>query len=84
MSHKVIELNPSELDMMQRSINKNFMVQFINSSLVQRANLDVRRSIALYDEDKYFMHALDETLPDVDKVVQLYYAGGVRYWSKGV
>lgn len=83
MSHRVAELDTSELKMMHRSINKNFMVAFINANLIERASLDVRDAVVLYDDHKYFAYALPG-MPDDDTMARLYGAAGIRYWSKGV
>ena len=46
--------------------------------------INVRRSVVLYDADKDFVHAMDE-VPDEDLLHRLYEATPVRYCSaKGI
>ncbi|QBP33363.1 hypothetical protein SEA_BRUTONGASTER_149 [Gordonia phage BrutonGaster] len=79
---KLEEINPKALPPMQRKLNRELMVGFINAGLVQRAHLDVRDSIVLYDADKDFNCATSE-LPDEE--TQAHLTGlGILYWSKGV
>ncbi|QAU06671.1 hypothetical protein SEA_WILLIAMBOONE_171 [Gordonia phage WilliamBoone] len=83
MTHKVAQLDTTDLTLMHRGLNREMMVAFINANLIERASLDVRHSIALYDEGRDFIYALPE-MPDDDTMACLYGAAGVRYWSKGV
>ncbi|OUS97435.1 hypothetical protein [Rhodococcus sp. NCIMB 12038] len=68
---------------MQRKINKGLMVAFINADLLNRANLDVRKSIVLYDADGDFRYALSE-MPDETILAKLKTEASVAYWSKGI
>lgn len=81
---KLTEL--TETSPMNREINRGLMVWWINQDLVERARLDVRKSLVLYDEDKVFYGALD--YDDLTVVIVTYHAklydAGVRYYSKGI
>lgn len=68
---------------MERKINEGLMVAFINADLVNRANLDVRKSIVLYDADGDFRYALSE-MPDDSIMSRLKEEAGIAYWSKGI
>ncbi|ANA86845.1 hypothetical protein BH772_gp040 [Gordonia phage Bachita] len=83
MTHKVAQLDTTDLTLMHRGLNREMMVAFINADLIERANLDVRHSIVLYDEDRDFRYAVPEMLDD-DTMARLYGAAGIRYWSKGI
>jgi len=80
---KVQKLVKRDVDQMVRKINRGLMVRFINADLVNRAGLDVRKSVVLYDADKMFEYALPE-LPAPELLDRLHDEAGIRYWSKGV
>jgi len=79
----IIELPRDLIDPLRQQANHALMVQFINRDLVKRANLDVTKSIVLYDADGMFEYALPE-LPNQQAMRELYARTKVRYWSKGV
>ncbi|MET3959854.1 hypothetical protein ABIE52_006789 [Rhodococcus sp. OAS809] len=68
---------------MHREMNKGLMVAFINADLLERAALDVRTSIVLYDADGDFLYAVPE-LPDEKLMASLEARAGVTFWSKGI
>lgn len=70
-------------DPMRRVINKESMVAFINADLLNRANLDVRKSIVLYGADGDFLYAVPE-MPEETLMDNLQAHAGVTYWSKGI
>lgn len=72
-----------EQDPMRRRINREQMVAFINADLINRCNLDVRRSIVLYNADRNFRYAVAE-MPDDTTMAALHERAGIAYWSKGV
>jgi len=71
---------------MQKEINKQLMIQFINNTLLfGGASLDVQTSYVYYDEDKYFVYALNGPLADWE--VDLLTNSGpapIKFWSKGI
>lgn len=77
----------TKTDAMMQTINREMMVAWINHDLLNRASHDVRKSIALYDEDRFFMKALH-----ADSVEGLLVQSGanmspsldVHFWSKGI
>jgi hypothetical protein len=77
------ELPEDKRSPMLREVNEGLMVRFINNDLINRAHLDIRKSVVLYDEDGLFEHALSE-LPDEDVQARLLEQTNVRYWSKGI
>jgi hypothetical protein len=79
----VIELPKDMRDPMRREVNKGLMVRFINADLIERCNLDVRKSFVLYDADGLFDYAIDH-MPSDEKLQRLYDHTNVRYWSKGI
>lgn len=79
----VQELDLSTVPAMLREANRGLMVAFINADLLNRAALDVRKSIVLYDEDMMFEYAI-EALPPKPYMDRLYRETPVRYWSKGI
>ena len=75
---------PADLrDPMRKTMNKCLMVRFINADLLNRASLDVRKSVVLYDDSGLFEYAL-ETMPDDALLQRLYNQTKVRYFSKGI
>jgi hypothetical protein len=50
---------------------------------LNRASLDVRKSVVLYDDSGLFEYAL-ETMPDAALLQRLYDQTNVRYFSKGI
>jgi hypothetical protein len=78
-----VELPDSMRDPMREQVNHGLMVAFINARLLERANLDVRKSIVLYDDAGLVEYALPE-LPDAETLERLYRVSGIRYWSKGI
>lgn len=79
----ITELKLSDMSLLEREMNKGLMVAFINRDLLNRANLDVRKSIVFYDDLRTFEYAVAE-LPDADMLVKLYEQTNIRYWSKGL
>lgn len=79
----VTELPADMRDEMRRQINRGLMVAFINADLINRAGLDVRRSIVLYDDAGLFEYAAPELL-DATLLQRLYDQTSIRYWSKGI
>jgi hypothetical protein len=80
----VTQISPRrDIDPRRRSANKFLAIRFINDDLVNRAGLDIRRSVILYDADHLFMVALPY-LPDALVLQRLFDEAGVRHWSKGV
>ncbi len=78
----VAQLEVKELSPMLRDANRTLMVAWINADLLNRAQHDVRKSVVLYDEDRMFVHAMDE-VPDPELLQRLYDKTTVRYWSVG-
>jgi len=68
---------------MVRKMNKGLMVQFINRDLLNRAALDVRKSVVLYDENGLFEYALEE-LPSDNVQRNLLTKTNIRSYSIGV
>lgn len=68
---------------MHRELNEGLMIAFINADLLNRAGLDVRKAIVLYDKDGDFRYALPE-MPDETIQSRLMTEAGIAYWSKGV
>ena len=80
----VLELPAAlEGDPMRLEINRGLMVRFINADLLNRASLDVRHSIVLYDADGLFEYAMAE-LPAAVVLAELYHRTSVRFWSRGI
>lgn len=82
MSDTVTEIAVTELSELQRQVNQDLMVAFINRELVERASLDVRDSIVFYDADKDFAYAA-ESLPDEETLQRLAATTKIRFWSRG-
>lgn len=82
MSDTVTEISVDELPEMQRDVNRGLMVHFINADLLNRASLDVQRSIVFYDASKIFAYATD-SLPDNATLQRLAATTSVRFWSRG-
>jgi len=76
-------INPKDLGPMVRKMNKGLMVQFINRDLLNRAALDVRKSVVLYDENGLFEYALEE-LPSDNVQRNLLTKTNIRSYSIGV
>ena len=72
-----------EQDLMNRQLNRGLMVAFINRDPANRAHLDVRKSIVLYDANGGFLYALPD-MPDENAQAALKAQTGVTYWSKGI
>lgn len=83
MSETVQQIDPADLSVMQREMNKTLMVGWINADLMNRANLDVVKSVVLYDGDKDFVAAVAE-LPAEQTLQALRERTAVRFWSVGV
>ena len=83
MSGTVEQLDLSEVRPLHRELNKTLMVSWINQDLLHRFDLDVRKSVVLYDEFKDFVYAVPE-LPDEDTLTRLRRETGVRFWSQPV
>lgn len=79
----VTKIDAADLDPMRREVNHGLMVQFINRELLDRAHLDVRKSVVLYDDDKLFVAATDNAL-DEGILQKLFDTTSVRFWSVGV
>jgi hypothetical protein len=79
----VEKIKAAELNPVHRQANKTLMVAWINANLFNRAHLDVRKSVVLYDDAKYFLAAVDE-VPSEKLFQQLYDETPVRYFSIGV
>lgn len=79
----VEQFDPAELDPLRRRANRDLMVAWINADLFNRAHLDVRKSVVLYDSDKLFEYALAD-VPDEHMLRQLRELTPVRYWAHGV
>lgn len=79
----VVELDPAELDVMLRTVNRELMVAWINAELLERAWGDVRKSYVLYDENREFLWAMQEK-PDEALLAKLGERTPIRFWSKGV
>jgi len=77
------ELKTADIDAMRRQANRGLMVAFINADLFNRAHLDVRRSVVLYDADGLFEYAMP-ALPDADTQRALVERTNVRAYSIGV
>lgn len=82
MPDAVTELDPKALSPMQRKVNKELMVAFINADLAERAALDVRRSTVFYDGSRTFVYA-DREAPAQDVLDRLGETTSIRFWSKG-
>lgn len=85
----IAELPENLRSPMRRKVNKGLMVAFINRDLLNRAKLDVRSSIVLYDDAGVFEAAIDPTTWESfvahDVAVQaLHDQSGIHYWSKGI
>ncbi|ORW08071.1 MULTISPECIES: hypothetical protein [Mycolicibacter] len=76
------QLDPQQIDAMRREINHGLMVTFINAELLERASLDVGRSVVFYDADHGFLYAVAE-LPDTGMLQRLYDNTSIRFWSYG-
>ena len=79
----VEQLDPTDLDPIQRTVNRSMMVAWINADLVSRAPHDVRKSIVLYDEDCMFVYAL-QNMPDEELLQEIGERTSVRFYSEGV
>lgn len=79
----VVELPADMRDALRQTANRALMVRFINADLLNRASLDVRRSIVFYDVDGLFEYATSE-LPDDDVLRRLREVSAVRFWSRGI
>ena len=75
------EINPSDLNPMQREFNKGLMVAFINKQGAY--HLDVRKSFVYYDADKDFVIAtsLEVGGPGGEAAFETL---GIKFWSKGI
>lgn len=82
MAETVTEIAVDELPELQREVNRGLMKHFINADLLNRAALDIRRSIVFYDESKTFTYAA-ESLPDAATLQRLGESTSVRFWSRG-
>ena len=78
----VTKIDPVDLSLLQREMNKSLMVAWINADLLNRASCDVRKSVVLYDADKDFVHAIHDE-PDEALCQRLFDNTTVRFWSKG-
>lgn len=79
----VTKIDPVDLSLLQREMNKSLMVAWINADLLNRAGHDVRKSIVIYDADQLFLTACRvETWEDPSTPSLAYDLGG-RFWSKG-
>lgn len=79
----VVQLPDKLRDPMTKAANHGLMVAFINADLVNRAHLDVRKSVVLYDDAGVFEYAVAE-LPSPELLQRLYDQTAIRYWSKGL
>lgn len=79
----VAKLDLDEVSVLQRQANEALMVAWINADLMNRAHLDVRKSVVLYDGDKDFVAATTTALSD-ETLRALAERTIVRYWSVGV
>lgn len=80
----VTKIDPVDLSLLQREMNKSLMVAWINADLLNRAGHDVRKSIALYDDEKMFVGAATEEQWAINAIQDIAASNGVCYWSKGV
>jgi hypothetical protein len=73
----------TETGSMQRMLNKELMVAYINANLISRSHLDVRKSFVYYDESKTFVFAMGIELggPGAESAFEKL---GIKYWSKGI
>ena len=69
-------------DPLRATVNRGLAVSWINGDLFSRCHHDIRKSWAVYDEDKDFVGMLMEK-PSEELQDRLYRVG-VRYYSKGV
>lgn len=76
-------LPDSMRDEMRQEINRGLMVHFINADLLNRCNLDVGRSVVLYDDVGVFEYAVP-ALPDADGLQRLYNETAIRYYTVGI
>lgn len=79
---EIVELTESSSSL-QRHLNRDLMVHWINHDLLNRAHHDVRYSTVLYDEDKMFITALPASV-DVPATSEFLWNAGVRFYSRGV
>jgi hypothetical protein len=79
----VVELPADMRDPLRQTANKGLMVSFINADLLNRAGLDVRKSIVLYDDAGVFEYALD-SLPNTEVLQRLYDQTAIRFYSEGI
>lgn len=79
----VEQIDTAELSPLHRQGNRALFVSWVNAGLLERFGLDVLGSVMLYDEEKYFVYALDY-LPDAESMVRLHAGTKVRYWSVGI
>ncbi|MEB3023413.1 MULTISPECIES: hypothetical protein [Mycolicibacter] len=79
---QIQQLDVQQIDAMRRKINEGLMVTFINADLLERAHLDVRKSVVFYDADQVFRYAVAE-LPDDATLQRLCDSSSVRFWSYG-
>ncbi|AMS02733.1 hypothetical protein BJD55_gp033 [Gordonia phage Yvonnetastic] len=78
------ELTPSNLNPLQRKLNKETMVAWINNDLFNRANVDVRTAHVWYTADKDFLIAAPKGAEVTDSIESALYKLGARYHSVGV
>jgi len=74
----------SETTPLLATLNKGYMVQWINNDLLNRAANDVRHSTVLYDAEFDFVAALPAAMEVRADVWAALYDVGVRYWSRGI
>jgi hypothetical protein len=79
----VRELPEEMRDVLRRTANQSVMVAWINADLLNRASLDVKKSVIFYDDAGIFEYALAK-LPDAEMLRKLYVHTNVRYWTKGL
>ncbi|QWS68263.1 hypothetical protein SEA_VANLEE_147 [Gordonia phage VanLee] len=79
----VEKIDAADLSPMQRELNRELMVAFINARLLERAFLDVRKSTVFYDESKTFSYAWDRE-PEDHHLETIRANTDIRYWSVGV
>lgn len=80
----ITEIQPQDLNPIQRHFNRHAAVQWINARLIDRAHHDVGRSIAVYDADRDFVALIDADVFDGTMMFRLATETHVRFWSIGV
>lgn len=77
------KLKPTDIPLMQRTMNRHHMVAWINADLINRASNDIDKSTVFYDQHMEFMFA---TRIDVTEELwtELITRTAVRFWSAGV